>query len=127
MADALPKLLLLLLLGVQSAFADDRAHFHGTWGTPAQCAREPILSGGTVRAEPFEIDTEWLRQGAHWCRLNWFPVQRRDGRIYTSAQAQCGEDSVRGYLLRLELVNDDLYLRWGLRVANGPLARCPAS
>ena len=121
---------LIALLAFPAAAADDddeRAVFYGAWGTAAQCARAPIKPGGTVLAEPFEIGSGWLRQGRIWCRLAWFPVQAREDGAFTGANAQCGEDAVRDYLLRLELSGNDLTLRWGLHRSNGPLARCPDS
>ena len=105
----------------------ERADFFGTWGTAQQCARAPIKPGGTVLAEPFEIRPGWLRQGRIWCRLRWFPIESRGDGLFTGANAQCGEDAVRGYFLRMELSGDDLTLRWGLQRSNGPLARCSGS
>ncbi len=109
------------------AVAEEREIFYGTWGTPKQCAREPIKAGGTVLAEPFEISSDWLKQGQLWCRLNWFPIEVRKDGLFSGAQAQCGEDSVRDYLLGMRLSNDKLTLRWGFPLSNGPLKRCPAS
>ena len=120
-------LALFLTLLAAPAMSDERQPFHGIWGTPQQCSHMPIKPGGTVRAMPFRIDGEWLRQGGHWCRLEWFPVQHRDGKAFTAARAFCGEDSVRDYYLRMELDGDALTLRWDMRIANGPLGRCPSS
>ncbi|MEM8648745.1 MAG: hypothetical protein AAGF86_20715 [Pseudomonadota bacterium] len=107
--------------------ADEREVFYGTWGTPKQCARAPIKPGGTVLAEPFEIDAEWLRQGRFWCRLSWYPIEQREDGFFTGARAQCGEDSVRGYSLGMVLSGDKLTLRWDFPRSNGPLALCPRS
>jgi len=106
---------------------DDRARFLGVWGTDRQCAGAPIKPGGTVLAEPFHIGEDWLRHGPVWCRLTWFPVERRADGLFTGAYAQCGEDSVRDFLLRLELSGETLTLRWGLTLSNGPLAGCPGA
>ena len=108
------------------AHADDRAAFYGTWGTPQQCERVPLKEGGTVLAAPFEIDDTFLKQGTIWCRLAWGPVESRGTETVTSAQAQCGEDNVRHYMLGLELADEALTLRWDFPLSNGPLARCTA-
>ncbi|MEM7429230.1 MAG: hypothetical protein AAF441_24360 [Pseudomonadota bacterium] len=121
------RLILLLCLFTLPAAADERKPFYGTWGTAKQCAGAPIKPGGTVRAEPFEIGPEWLRHGQIWCRLKWFPVQPRSEGLFTGAQAQCGEDAVSDYFLRMQLSGSDLTLRWGFLLQNGPLARCPVS
>lgn len=118
---------LVIALLASPAVADERDAFYGTWGTAQQCARAPIKPGGTVLAEPFEIDAEWLKQGTLWCRLSWVPLQPREDGAFTGAQAQCGEDSLRGYFLRMELVGEALTLRWGLLTQTGPLERCPNS
>lgn len=116
----------IFMCAAWSASADERAAFYGTWGAPQQCARAPIKPGGTVLAAPFEIDAEWLRHGQVWCRLRWFPIEPRADGAFTGAQAQCGEDSVRGYRLGMVLSGETLTLRWGFGRSNGPLARCPA-
>ncbi|MEM8795847.1 MAG: hypothetical protein AAGE61_09800 [Pseudomonadota bacterium] len=118
-------------LGVTASFPanaeDGHKTFYGTWGTEKQCAREPIKEGGTVLSEPFEIDREWLRQGTFFCRLNWGPIEKRQDGVFTGANAQCGEDSVRGYFLGFVLSNDQLTVRWDFPQSNGPLDRCPAT
>lgn len=117
--------LIALLACPAAVTAAEREVFYGTWGTAKQCAREVIKPGGTVVAEPFVIGPEWLRQGQISCRLSWFPVDTREGNLFSGARAQCGEDAVRDYLLRMELSGTDLTLRWSLFQSNGPLARCP--
>lgn len=109
------------------AAADERSALYGTWGTAQQCAREPLGPGLTIKAEPFQIGAQWLKRGKIWCRLNWFPIQEREDEIFTGAFAQCGEDGVRDYYLRLNLAGDELTIRWDLIVSNGPLTRCPSS
>ena len=119
--------LLFILIAFPAAAADDRATFYGTWGTAKQCARTPLKPGGTVLAAPFEINSQWLKHGNVWCRLNWFPIQPREDGAFTGARAQCGEDSIRDYFLRMERSGKELTLRWGLLLSNGPLVRCPIS
>ena len=114
----------ILSLSAIHASATERDAFYGSWGTPEQCAREPLKAGGTVLAEPFAITHEWLKQGRLWCRLSWFPIEPRGDGFFTVAQAQCGEDSVRDYFLRFELSGGKLTLRWGFLLSNGPLRRC---
>ncbi|WP_350335031.1 hypothetical protein [Coralliovum pocilloporae] len=115
---------LLLVLLTSPALADERAAFYGTWGTEKQCARAPIKPGGTVLSEPFRIDPLWLRQGTLWCSLRWGPVEARGDGLFTGAHVQCGEDSVRGYFLGMDLSGKELTLRWDFPLANGPLHRC---
>ena len=121
------RLILLILLFATPAAADERELFYGTWGTAKQCAREPIKTGGTVLAEPFEISREWLRQGQLWCRLDWYPIAPRGNGYFTGASARCGEDAVRDYLLGMELSDSELTLRWDVLHKNGPLQKCPVS
>ena len=111
------------------AWADEAKHqpFYGTWGTHQQCARTAIVDGGSVMHEPFEIGPVWLKQGKLWCQLNWGPLDGQNGRYFTAAHAQCGEDSVRGYFLRMQLVEGQLQLRWEFPISNGPLQRCAPS
>lgn len=109
-----------------TAAADERSAFYGAWGAAEQCARTPILPGGTVMSRPFEIGAEWLRHGEVWCRLTWFPVERRADGLFTGAHAQCGEDAVRDYLLGMTISGDSLTLRWDFQLV-GPLSRCPGA
>jgi len=120
-------MIVLLAFPVASAAADEREVFYGTWGTEKQCARAPIQDGVDVLAEPFVIDSRWLKQGWHYCSLRWGPIEAREDGFFTGAHAQCGEDSVRGYFLGMDLSGDNLTLRWEFPHSNGPLARCPAS
>ncbi|MEM6679095.1 MAG: hypothetical protein AAF675_14620 [Pseudomonadota bacterium] len=107
------------------AAADPHAVFHGSWGTEKQCTRALIKPGGTVQAAPVEIGPEWLKQGQVWCRLRWLPSEARGDGYFTAAHAQCGEDSVQDYYLRMELADAALTLRWDVLLAVGPLERCP--
>ena len=121
------RLLLILpflVPALASAADDGRAAFHGTWGTVDQCNRAPIKPGGTVLAQPFEISAQWLKQGTLWCNLNWGPMQKRPTGLFTAAMAQCGEDSVRGYFVGMELKAGKLTLRWDFPRSSGPLSRC---
>jgi len=120
-----PLLIALFAQFALPVLAADRADFYGTWGTPSQCARAPLKSGGTVLAEPFQIGPEWLKHGRIWCRLTWFPIQPRSDGAFTGARAQCGEDTVQGYTLRFNLVAGTMTLRWDVFRASGPLDRCP--
>lgn len=98
----------------------------GLWGTSAQCQELPILTGGTLRAAPFDVSLDWLNQRDLWCRLTWFPSQDNGPSLYTRAQAICGEDGNRGYWLSFvyEKSTDALTLFWDETLKNGPLARC---
>ncbi len=115
---------LIVFLAFPAVAADKHEAFYGTWGTAKQCSGEPIKSGGTVLAEPFEISADWLRQGQLWCRLNWYPIESRADGFFSGAFAQCGEDSVRDYTLGMVLSDDNLTLRWSFPLSNGPLRRC---
>ncbi len=119
------KLLLILLCAFTvPASAADHGKFYGIWGTPKQCSNAPLKEGGTVLALPFEIGSTWLKQGQLWCSLKWGPIEKRKDELFTAANAQCGEDSVRGYFLRLKLSDEKLTLLWDFPVSNGPLMRC---
>lgn len=119
----------LLALPLSSAFAEDRRPFYGSWGDEKQCARQPIIEGGTFLAKPFEINSEWLKHGQLYCSLTWNPVGKRDnGTSFTSAWARCGEDSVRGYSMRFILnEKDEMTISWDLTTVKGPLMQCPSS
>lgn len=104
--------------------ADERAVLYGTWGDARQCAREPLLPGGTQRAAPFVLSEGWLRHGQTWCSLTWFPAQHRPGGIFVSTRALCGEDSARDFRLDILRRGDTLRLIWDEALVNGPLGRC---
>ena len=117
---------LSLLSGVGIA-GEDRSPMTGTWGTPAQCARQAVVAGGSHRAAPFEITGGWLRHGLVWCKLSWYPAQPQAGGIFAVAQALCGEDSALTYRLALRHRSGPpatLVLIWDDAVVNGPLHRC---
>ncbi len=118
--------LILVLLPTMSDAAGREALF-GIWGTSTQCAGEPIKPGGTRPASPFRIDTDWIAHGEIWCRLVWKTDDPRETGVFSSALAQCGEDSVQGYRLDLVLEGDVLRLIWNEALINGPLSRCPTS
>jgi len=122
------RLALILSLMPAVAAANPLQALVGTWGDAAQCAREYIQEGGTVRAAPYEISAGWLRQGDFWCRLAWFPPQDRPGGLYAVAMAQCGEDAVRnwqiGFSLRTAEGGDTLLILWGESLISAPLSRC---
>ncbi|WP_029065838.1 hypothetical protein [Labrenzia sp. DG1229] len=120
-------LLLLFALFATPASAGEHVAFLGTWGTKAQCARTPVQPGGTLLSEPFEIGRNWLRQGQLWCALKWGPVEARENGAFTAANAQCGEDSERSYLIGMQLTGDELILRWNFPHKSGSLNRCPGS
>ena len=121
-------LLLFLLVPSLAKPATAQEAFFGTWGSPAQCAGTSIVPGGTVAAAPIRIGPAWLTQRNTWCQLHWFdPVARADG-IFITANASCGEDAARGYLLEMDLTHaagpESLTLLWDRGVQNGPLWRC---
>lgn len=115
---------LFFLFAISAAQAAQQAPFLGTWGTEKQCNRAPIKPGGTLLAEPFEITAKWLKQRDLWCGLNWGPVDRRSNGFFTAAHARCGEDAVRDYFLRMELIEGEMTLHWDFPISNGPLKRC---
>ena len=104
--------------------ADKREPFYGVWGTKKQCARELFKEGGTVRAAPYVITPQWLKQGELWCSLNWGGVENSKAGKQSAANAHCGEDSIRSYFLGFKLKQEKLTLRWDFLRANGPLERC---
>ncbi len=112
------------LLAAAPAHAEGRDALYGLWGDARQCARQPIVAGATLRAEPFEIGPGWLRHGAIWCRLTWFPAEPRGDGLYVSTRALCGEDSAQSYRLDFALAGGTLTMIWDESVANGPLQRC---
>jgi len=116
--------LVCILCTTTPIVADDYDVFFGTWGTPEQCAGDPIKDGGTILATPFEIDRLFLKQGQLWCALKWGPVEKSERGRFTVAQAICGEDAVRSYLLGLRLEDDQLSLRWEIGRSNAALERC---
>lgn len=98
----------------------------GTWGTQAQCTRQTILPGGSVRAAPYEISEGWLRHGTFWCRLSWFPAQERPRGVYASVVALCGEDAVRTHTLAFVLEGGILRMAWNESLLSPPMQRCPS-
>lgn len=121
----LTSLLILAPLAALSEEAVDKHDaFYGIWGTKKQCAREPFKKGGTVRAAPYVITPQWIKQGNLWCSLNWGAVENSPTGKQSAANAHCGEDSVRSYFLGFKLKEEKLTLRWDFLRANGPLERC---
>ncbi len=124
---------LLGIAGLATATANTRdlEVLFGTWGNDQQCAGEMIKEGGTLRAKPFILGPEWLKHGAAWCRLDWFPAQTQPSRIFVAARALCGEDAARPYgLAFLYEVQDgieQMTLFWDEVLVNGPLPRCASS
>ncbi|MEP1443541.1 MAG: hypothetical protein ABJK39_11095 [Hyphomicrobiales bacterium] len=122
---------LLITLTTLPAFSSEainkREPFYGTWGTQKQCKRELFKEGGTVRAAPYVIGPQWLKQGKLWCSLNWGPVENTPNAKQSAANAHCGEDSIRSYFLGLKIKDEKLTLRWDFLRANGPLERCVGS
>ena len=117
--------LFVLTIFTMPAFAADRSLLYGKWGTEAQCNGALITPQGTKRAAPFDIRPDWLKHGDVWCYLNWGTVAPTSGGgIFTVAQAQCGEDAVRGYNIKFRLDESELTLVWNLWIKNGPLMRC---
>lgn len=115
---------LIPLPAIGEEAVDKREPFYGIWGTKKQCAREPFKKGGTVRAAPYVITPQWLKQGTLWCSLNWGPVENSPTGKQSAANAHCGEDSVRSYFLGFKLKEKKLTLRWDFLRANGPLEKC---
>ena len=102
------------------ANANEYADFIGVWGTEKQCARAPIIEGGTRLAEPFEITGLWLKQGAVFCGLTWGPVEKRDNGAFTSAtkpNPSCGHSvwSMRSQNLTRLILNAPLQRTIGQR------------
>ena len=123
----LAAIIVLPVLSTASASASpasEHNRFFDRWGTAKQCARQPIIPGGSVLAEPFNISRQWLQQGRIWCQLKWGPVETRGDGYFSGASAQCGEDAARGYFIGMALVDDKLTMRWDFPVSNGPLERC---
>ena len=119
-------MLLALLLALPAA-AQEPALL-GRWGNAAQCAGALIVEGGSVAHAPVTISAEWFEQRGTWCRLTWFPAQRRNGGLLATTRALCGEDSQRSYWLALDLdtsgVEPEPSLIWEQQLVNGPMRRC---
>ncbi len=109
------------------AIADEREVLYGTWGTEKQCARAPVVPGSLVQSEPFAINSQWLKRGVIWCKLTWLPIEKRGDGIFTGANALCGEDTVRNYLLNMTLSGEELTIVWDFPNKYGPLKQCSAS
>jgi len=97
---------------------------HGLWGNEAQCSRALITPKGTKRASPFDIRADWLGHGDVWCRLIWSSVVPSQQGMVAIAKGLCGEDAVRDYQIRFNLVADELTIIWNMQHRNGPLYRC---
>jgi len=110
-----------------SVAADERAALYGTWGTEKQCARAPVVPGSLVESEPFTINSQWLKRGVIWCKLAWFSIEKREDGFFTGANALCGEDIPRRYLLSMTLSNEELTILWDFPNKHGPLKMCKGS
>jgi len=119
------RILFVLSFVSPQAYAQDIESLVGVWGTEAQCSGSLITPKGTKRAEPFDLQSDWLGHGGVWCRLNWWSSSPTDADGRTAiAQAVCGEDGERDYQLRFNLDGDALTIIWNWQFKNGPLRRC---
>lgn len=116
--------LLVFLIFTLPVFADEHETLYGTWGTEKQCARAPVVPGSLVESEPFIINSQWLRRGVIWCKLSWFPVEKKPDGFFTGASAVCGEDTVVRYLLSMRKSGDELTILWDFPNKHGPLKMC---
>lgn len=122
------RLALLIAAAGSSAASAGPDAVYGTWGTEAQCARAPLIAGGTRRAAPVVISEAWLQHGEIWCRLDWFDTEMGGaGTSYFAARALCGEDAARDYGLGVHLDGPALTLIWNQEQIAGPLRRCAGS
>jgi len=120
-------LIVTFILSTPAIADDPRSALYGTWGTEKQCTRAPVVPGSLVQSEPFEINSQWLRRGVIWCRLAWFPIEKRENGFFTGANALCGEDTLRSYLLSITLAEDELSILWEFPNKYGPLKMCKGS
>lgn len=114
------------ILFTTPAFAVDSELLYGEWGTEQQCRGDLIIPKGTKHATPFNIGPDWFGHGEVWCRLIWSNVTPTQDGLVAVARTLCGEDAVRDYQIKFELIGDELNLLWNVGHKNGPLVRCPA-
>ena len=98
----------------------------GTWGTASQCAE--LAAGGSDNPAlmPYQISSEWIRQGFLYCILAWRGEAQIDGETRYFADAQCGEDDLRDYRISLELRQRRLQIRWSDDFSTTALQACAA-
>ena len=86
----------------------------GVWGTTRQCAAFQAGEANHPLLYPYHVTDRWIRQGPTHCYLNWQGSREIDGGLETTALAQCGEDNLREYRLRLRQRNERLQIRWSI-------------
>ncbi|MDH3761757.1 MAG: hypothetical protein OEU50_12305 [Gammaproteobacteria bacterium] len=100
------------------------ARILGVWGTAEQCIAYRHGKTDSPRLFPYRISDDWVRQGEIYCYLSWHDAEQvgDDFRVY--ALAQCGEDNLREYQLKLNLQQQKLRIRWSDDFTTRALEAC---
>lgn len=96
----------------------------GIWGTAEQCAAHESGNNDNPRLFPYRISGDWIRQGNIYCYLSWRDHEGDSDGLRAYALAQCGEDNLREYQLRLLLQQGELQIRWSEDFTTRALRAC---
>ncbi len=111
-------------LGARSSPNDAPDSLLGTWGTGTQCDAHRAGDISSPSLLPYEITREWIQQGFIYCYLSWIGYERAGDSVTAHAWAQCGEDNLRDYRLRLQRETDQLQIRWSEDFSTPQLQNC---
>ena len=96
----------------------------GTWGTDRQCATFAAGGSDNPALMPYQISSDWVKQGFLYCFLSWRGETRVGGQPLYYAEARCGEDDLRDYRLSFELRDKRLRIYWSEDFTTAALEAC---
>lgn len=111
-------------LGASTGPGDAPDSLLGTWGTGTQCDAHRAGDTSSPSLLPYEITQEWIRQGFIYCYLSWNGHEKGNDAVTAYARAQCGEDNLRDYRLRLRHSAGRLQIRWSEDFTTAKLQHC---
>ena len=110
--------------GARGSPAEAPASLLGTWGTAIQYDAHRAGDTSSPSLLPYEITQQWIRQGFIYCYLSWVGQELHDDTVSAHAWAQCGEDNLRDYRLRLQRKAGYLQIRWSDDFITASLEAC---
>lgn len=96
----------------------------GIWGTARQCSAYKSGNANDPGLFPYIITRDWIRQGFIYCYVAWYEQTSDAHGEKAFAYAQCGEDQLRDFQIRLSLQNGKLSMRWSEDFTTQELEAC---
>ena len=108
----------------QAAGLEGPDELFGVWGGAKQCAAFRADKYENPGLYPYEISDEWIRRGSLYCYLRWLGEDSGAEGLVVYAFAQCGEDTLRDFQLKLSLQRDRLRITWSPDFTTSELQVC---